>query len=101
MEVKSGADRKLAEKDEEMEQIKRNSQRVIDSMQSILNSVVRSRNDAGRIKKKIEGDMNEIQLSQANHQAVEAQKQLRDVQEQLKVGYGPLIQYSCTQQLKL
>ncbi|GLD72940.1 myosin heavy chain, skeletal muscle-like protein, partial [Lates japonicus] len=59
MEVKSKADRKLAEKDEEMEQIKRNSQRVIDSMQSILNSVVRSRNDAVRIKKKTEGDMNE------------------------------------------
>lgn len=37
--------------------------------------------------------MNEmmIQLSQADRQAVEAQKQLRDVQEQLKVGYGLLI----------
>ena len=80
-------DRKLAEKDEEMEQIKRNSQRVIDSMQGNLDSEVRSRNDALRIKKKMEGDLNEmeVQLSHANRQAAEAQKQLRNVQGQLKV----------------
>ena len=70
-----------------MEQIKRNSQRVIDSMQANLDSEVRSRNDALRIKKKMEGDLNEmeIQLSHANRQAAEAQKQLRNVQGQLKV----------------
>ena len=80
-------DRKLAEKDEEMEQIKRNSQRVTDSMQSTLDSEVRSRNDALRIKKKMEGDLNEmeVQLSHANRQAAEAQKQLRNVQGMLKV----------------
>ena len=80
-------DRKLAEKDEEMEQIKRNSQRVIESMQSTLDSEVRSRNDALRIKKKMEGDLNEmeIQLSHANRLAAESQKQLRNVQAQLKV----------------
>ncbi|XP_071774322.2 myosin heavy chain, fast skeletal muscle-like [Centroberyx gerrardi] len=84
--VKGEVDRKLAEKDEEMEQIKRNSQRVIDSMQSTLDAEVRSRNDALRIKKKMEGDLNEleIQLSHANHQAAESQKQLRIVQGQLK-----------------
>ncbi|ROI27817.1 Myosin heavy chain, fast skeletal muscle [Anabarilius grahami] len=84
--VKSEIDRKLAEKDEEMEQIKRNSLRVIESMQSTLDSEVRSRNDALRIKKKMEGDLNEmeIQLSHANRQAAEAQKQLRNVQGQLK-----------------
>ncbi|MGH0169643.1 UNVERIFIED_CONTAM: hypothetical protein FKN15_057228 [Acipenser sinensis] len=46
--VKSEVDRKIAEKDEELEQLKRNSQRVIDSMQSTLDSEVRSRNDALR-----------------------------------------------------
>ena len=85
--IKGEVDRKLAEKDEEMEQIKRNSLRVTDSMQSTLDSEVRSRNDALRIKKKMEGDLNEmeIQLSHANRQAAEAQKQLRNVQGQLKV----------------
>ncbi len=47
--------------------IKRNSQRIIDSMQTTLDAEVRSRNDALRIKKKMEGDLNEmeIQLSHA------------------------------------
>lgn len=45
VEVKSDADRMLAEKNKEMEQIKTNSQRVIDSMQSTLNK--RCKNDAG------------------------------------------------------
>uniref|UniRef100_A0A8C2IV23 Myosin, heavy chain b n=1 Tax=Cyprinus carpio TaxID=7962 RepID=A0A8C2IV23_CYPCA len=84
--VKGEIDRKLAEKDEEIEQIKRNSQRIIDSMQTTLDAEIRSRNDALRIKKKMEGDLNEmeIQLSHANRQASEAQKQLRNVQGQLK-----------------
>ncbi|XP_077583422.1 myosin heavy chain, fast skeletal muscle-like [Stigmatopora nigra] len=84
--VKGEVDRKIAEKDEEMEQFRRNSQRVIESMQSTLDAEVRSRNDALRIKKKMEGDLNEmeIQLSHANRQAAEAQKQLRHVQGQLK-----------------
>ncbi|XP_030645536.1 myosin heavy chain, fast skeletal muscle-like [Chanos chanos] len=84
--VKSEIEKKLAEKDEEIEQLKRNSQRVIDSMQSTLDAEVRSRNDALRVKKKMEGDLNEmeIQLSHANRQAAEAQKQLRNLQAQLK-----------------
>lgn len=93
--IKGEVDRKIAEKDEEMEQIKRNSQRVVDSMQSTLDSEVRSRNDALRVKKKMEGDLNEmeIQLSHSNRQAAEAQKQLRNVQGQLKVkGLGHQVQ---------
>ncbi|PIO33951.1 hypothetical protein AB205_0063400, partial [Aquarana catesbeiana] len=84
--VKSEVDRKIAEKEEEIEQLKRNSQRVIDTMQSTLDSEIRSRNDALRLKKKMEGDLNEmeIQLSHANRQAAETQKQLRNVQGQLK-----------------
>nr|XP_023699012.1 myosin heavy chain, fast skeletal muscle-like [Paramormyrops kingsleyae] len=60
--VKGEIDRKLAEKDEEMEQIKRNSQRIIDSMQTTLDAEVRSRNDALRVKKKMEGDLNEMEI---------------------------------------
>ncbi|XP_075042397.1 myosin-4-like [Mixophyes fleayi] len=84
--IKSEVDRKIAEKDEEIDQLKRNSQRVIDTIQSTLDSEIRSRNDALRLKKKMEGDLNEleIQLSHANRQAAESQKQLRNVQTQLK-----------------
>lgn len=69
-----------------MEQTKRNLQRTIDTLQSSLEAETRSRNEALRVKKKMEGDLNEmeIQLSQANRQAAEAQKQLKIVQANLK-----------------
>uniref|UniRef100_A0AAR2J3Q2 Myosin heavy chain 7 n=1 Tax=Pygocentrus nattereri TaxID=42514 RepID=A0AAR2J3Q2_PYGNA len=84
--VKADIERKLAEKDEEMEQAKRNHQRVVDTLQSSLESETRSRNEALRIKKKMEGDLNEmeIQLNQANRQAAEAQKQLKGLHGHLK-----------------
>ncbi|XP_028310622.1 myosin heavy chain, fast skeletal muscle-like [Gouania willdenowi] len=84
--IKAEVDRKVAEKDEEIDQMKKNHQRVMESMQATLDAEVRSRNDALRVKKKMEGDLNEmqIQLSHANRQAAEAQKQLRNVQGQLK-----------------
>ncbi|XP_077140245.1 myosin-4-like [Ranitomeya variabilis] len=84
--VKSEVERKIAEKDEEIQQLKRNSQRVIDTMQTTLDAEIRSRNDAMRLKKKMEGDLNEleIQLSHANRQAAEAHKHLRNSQTQVK-----------------
>ncbi|KAL4000824.1 signal-regulatory protein delta [Sarotherodon galilaeus] len=84
--VKADMERKLTEKDEEMEQAKRNHQRVTDTLQSSLEAEIRSRNEALRLKKKMEGDLNEmeIQLSQANRQAAEAQKQLKGVHAHLK-----------------
>ncbi|XP_061110158.1 myosin-7-like [Conger conger] len=84
--VKADIERKLTEKDEEMEQAKRNQQRVVDTLQSSLEAETRSRNEALRIKKKMEGDLNEmeIQLSQANRQASEAQKQLKALHAHLK-----------------
>lgn len=89
--VKSEIDRKIAEKDEEIEQLKRNYQRTVETMQSALDAEVRSRNEAIRIKKKMEGDLNEIeiQLSHANRQAAETLRHLRSVQGQLKVGDAP------------
>ncbi|XP_038634314.1 myosin-4 [Scyliorhinus canicula] len=84
--IKSEVDRKIAEKDEEIDQQKRNHQRAVDTLQSSLEAEIRSRNDALRIKKKMENDLNEmeIQLGHANRQASEAQKHLRNLQGQLK-----------------
>ncbi|NXU17242.1 MYSS protein, partial [Pardalotus punctatus] len=84
--VKAEIDRKIAEKDEEIEQMKRNHLRIVDSMQSTLDAEIRSRNEALRLKKKMEGDLNEmeIQLSHANRVAAEAQKNLRNTQAVLK-----------------
>ncbi|KAI4893120.1 hypothetical protein NFI96_020629 [Prochilodus magdalenae] len=84
--IKADIERKLTEKDEEMEQSKRNLMRTIDTLQSSLEAETRSRNEALRVKKKMEGDLNEmeIQLSQANRQAAEAQKQLKSLHSNLK-----------------
>ncbi|CAO2590886.1 Myh7 [Lemmus lemmus] len=84
--IKAEIERKLAEKDEEMEQAKRNHLRVVDSLQTSLDAETRSRNEALRVKKKMEGDLNEmeIQLSQANRTASEAQKHLKNAQAHLK-----------------
>lgn len=90
--VKGEVDRRLAEKDEEIEQMKRNHQRIVETMQSALDAETRSKNDAMRIRKKMETDLNEmeIQLSHANRQAAEGQKQLRNIQAHLKVEYCSL-----------
>ncbi|NWR82078.1 MYSS protein, partial [Centropus unirufus] len=84
--VKAEIDRKIAEKDEEIDQMKRNHLRIVESMQSSLDAEIRSRNEALRLKKKMEGDLNEmeIQLSHANRVAAEAQKNLRNTQAVLK-----------------
>lgn len=85
--IKSEVDRKVADKDEEIDQLKRNHQRAADTLQNALDAETHSRNDAMRTKKKTEGDLNEmeIQLGHANRQAAEATKQLRNLQTQLKV----------------
>ncbi|KAM5273707.1 myosin-8-like [Ctenodactylus gundi] len=84
--VKSEIDRKIAEKDEEIDQLKRNHTRIVESMQSTLDAEIRSRNDALRVKKKMEGDLNEmeIQLNHANRQAAEALRNYRNTQGILK-----------------
>lgn len=73
-----------------MEQLKRNSQRASEAMQSMLDAEIRSRNDALRLKKKMEGDLNEmeVQLGHSSRQLAETQKHLRAVQGQLKVRRG-------------
>uniref|UniRef100_A0A2K6K6Q1 Myosin heavy chain 1 n=1 Tax=Rhinopithecus bieti TaxID=61621 RepID=A0A2K6K6Q1_RHIBE len=84
--VKSEVDRKIAEKDEEIDQLKRNHVRIVESMQSTLDAEIRSRNDAIRLKKKMEGDLNEmeIQLNHANRMAAEALRNYRNTQGILK-----------------
>uniref|UniRef100_A0A8C4UTL7 Myosin-7B n=1 Tax=Falco tinnunculus TaxID=100819 RepID=A0A8C4UTL7_FALTI len=84
--IKSEINRKIAEKDEEIGQLKKNHQRTVETMQGVLDAEVRSRSDSLRLKKKMEGDLNEmeIQLSHANRVAAEAQKHLQGIQGALK-----------------
>ncbi|OWK53053.1 Myosin-3 [Lonchura striata] len=84
--IKSEISRKVADKDEELNQLKKNHERIVETMQGVLDAEIRSRNEALRLKKKMEGDLNEmeIQLSHANRVAAEAQKNLRNTQGVLK-----------------
>merc|ERR1712226_1130337 len=68
-----------AEKEEEIDNTRRNGQRALESMQYTLDSETKARADAVRQKKKIESDFNdiEIQLGHANRNAGEAVKQLK------------------------
>lgn len=66
---------------------RRNHQKTVESMQATLDAEAKSRNEAVRLRKKMEGDLNEmeVQLNHANRQAAESQKLLRNLQVQLKV----------------
>lgn len=58
-----------------------------------MDAEAKSRNEAVRLRKKMEGDLNEIevQLNHANRQAAESQKLLRNLQVQIKVCLAPPI----------
>uniref|UniRef100_A0A4W4FDA0 Myosin, heavy chain 7B, cardiac muscle, beta a n=1 Tax=Electrophorus electricus TaxID=8005 RepID=A0A4W4FDA0_ELEEL len=84
--IKADIDRKLADKDEEIDNLRRNHQRALESMQTSLDAEAKSRNEAIRLKKKMEGDLNEmeVQLNHANRIANESQKMVRNLQTQIK-----------------
>uniref|UniRef100_A0A6Q2ZPE1 Myosin-7B n=1 Tax=Esox lucius TaxID=8010 RepID=A0A6Q2ZPE1_ESOLU len=83
---KAEVDRKIAEKDEEIDNLRRSHQRSLESLQATLDAEARSRNEAVRLKKKMEGDMNEmeVQLNHANRHAAESQRLLHHLQGQIK-----------------
>ncbi|XP_038318244.1 myosin-15 [Canis lupus familiaris] len=86
LEAKAELERKLSEKNEEIENLRRNKQCAIDSLQSSLDSETRSRIEVTRLKKNVEGDLSEmeLQLSCANRQVSEATKSLGQLQTQVK-----------------
>ncbi|XP_076133037.1 myosin-7-like [Alosa pseudoharengus] len=83
---KTEIEKKLTEKEEEIDNLRRTHQRIVESMQLTLDAELRSRNEALRLKKKMEGDLNEmeLQLSNANRQAAESQKVVHHLQTQIK-----------------
>ncbi|XP_010836860.1 PREDICTED: myosin-15 [Bison bison bison] len=84
--TKAELERKLSEKDEEIENFRKKQQCAIDSLQSSLDSEARCRIEATRLKRSMEGDLTEmeLQLSCASRQASEATKSLGQLQTQVK-----------------
>ena len=79
LKVKQEIDRRMQEKDEEFESTRKNYQRTIDSMQASLEAEIKGKQEALRVKKKIEADINELEmtLDHANKANAEEQKQLK------------------------
>merc|ERR1712098_767628 len=73
-------------KEEEFENTRKNHARAMDSMQASLESEQRAKAEALRIKKKLEGDINELEiaLDHANKANAEAQKAIKRYQGQFR-----------------
>merc|ERR1712226_312276 len=82
--VRQEIDRRIAEKEGEFENSRKNHARAMDSMQASLESEQRAKAEALRIKKKLEGDINELEiaLDHANKANSEAQKAIKRYQGQ-------------------
>merc|ERR1719242_2001382 len=84
--VRQEIDRKIQEKVEEFENTRKNHQRAMDSMQASLEAEARAKTEALRIKKKIESDINELEiaLDHANKANSEGHKSVKRYQTQLR-----------------
>ncbi|XP_008301730.1 myosin-7B-like [Stegastes partitus] len=84
--IRAEIERKIAEKDEELDNLRRSHQRSLETMQASLEAEVRSRSEAVRLRKKMESDLNEmeVQLGHANRQAADSQRIIRHLQTQVK-----------------
>merc|ERR1712210_228742 len=84
--VRQDVDRKIAEKEEEFENTRKNHARAMDSMQASLESEQGAKAEALRIKKKLEGEINELEiaLDHANKANNEALKSTKRYQGQLR-----------------
>merc|ERR1719385_239267 len=84
--VRQEIDRRLAEKEEEFENSRKNHARAMDSIQASLESEQRAKAEALRIKKKLEGEINELEigLDHANKANSEGLKSIKRYQTQLR-----------------
>ncbi|CAM9406846.1 unnamed protein product [Lampetra planeri] len=84
--VKADIDRRVQEKEDEFEAIRKNHQRSMESMQMSLEAEAKGRAEALRHKKKMENDLNEaeLQLDHASRTNAEAGKLVKKLQQQVK-----------------
>merc|ERR1711868_298689 len=84
--VRQEIDRKIQEKEEEFDNTRKNHQRAMDSLGASLEAEQRAKSEALRIKKKLESDINELEiaLDHANKANAEAHKSIKRYQGQLR-----------------
>merc|ERR1712172_162441 len=84
--VRQEIDRKIAEKEEELNNTRKNHQRAMDSMQATLEAEQRAKSEGLRVKKNLEGDINELEiaLDHSNKANTEALRSIKRYQGQLR-----------------
>lgn len=84
--IRQEIEKRIREKDEEFEITRKNHQRALDSMQATLDAESKGRAEALRVKKKLESDINELEiaLDHANKANADAQKNIKLYQDQIK-----------------
>merc|ERR1711971_966978 len=84
--VRQEIDRRIQEKEEEFDDTRKNHQRAMDSLAASLEGEQRAKGEALRIKKKVESDINELEiaLDHANKANAEGQKAIKRYQGQLR-----------------
>merc|ERR1711975_210182 len=84
--VRQEIDRRVAEKEEEFNNTRKNHQRAMESLGASLENEQRAKAEALRIKKKLEGDINELEigLDHANKANSEGLKSIKRYQAQLR-----------------
>jgi len=84
--VRQEIDRRIQEKEEEFDNTRKNHQRAMDSLGASLEAEQRAKGEALRIKKKLESDINELEiaLDHANKANSEGQKAIKRYQGSLR-----------------
>merc|ERR1711925_540 len=84
--VKQEIDRRVAEKEEEFNNTRKNHQRAMESMSASLEAEQKAKGEALRVKKALEGEINELEigLDHANKANSEGLKSIKRYQAQLK-----------------
>jgi len=84
--VRQEIDKRVAEKEEEFQNTRKNHERAMDSLNASLEAEQKAKGEALRIKKKIEGDINELEiaLDHSNKANSEGMKTIKRYQGQLR-----------------
>merc|ERR1719283_430383 len=84
--VKQEIDRRVAEKEEEFNNSRKNHQRAMESMSASLESEQKAKGEALRVKKALEGEINELEigLDHANKANAEGLKSIKRYQQQVR-----------------
>merc|ERR1719479_50329 len=84
--VRQEIERRIAEKEEEFQSTRKNFSKAVDNMQSALEAESKGKAEALRMKKKLESDVGELEISldHANAANIETQKVIKRYHQQIR-----------------